>query len=421
MAAKHSPWRGRRRDATLQKRMATSSDAPIAHDLERHCRSLFERFGSGARPRVFFAPGRVNLMGAHLDYNGGPVMPTAIDRGTFLAVRARTDRTLRISSALDERILALDLDDLPATRDGRWSDYPLGVLRELRERVPAGAAGLDILFGGNLPIGAGLSSSASICVGTAFALSCVWDLGLARIDAVNIALAAERGFVGVQCGIMDPYAIGLARTGHVLWLDCKDASSAYLPFDTSRHAIAVADTLVRRELAQGAFNQRVQQCTDAFELLRRHQPDATCLRDVDRETFDRHRAKLDPILQRRAQHVIEEVARTFRARAALDRGDSQGFGNEMLRAHASLRDLFEVSVPELDQLVESASACAGVLGARLTGAGFGGCVVVLLERGAEDRVRESLTSDFVRRFQREPSIAVFGGDSGPREIAGPWN
>ncbi|MFN0244210.1 MAG: galactokinase [Planctomycetota bacterium] len=398
--------------------MATSSDSSIAEELERHCLSLVDRFGAGASPRAFFAPGRVNLMGAHLDYNGGPVMPTAIDRGTFVAVRLRRDRRLRIASVLDARVLEFDLDELPAVRAGRWSDYPIGVLRELCTRVPHDAPGLEILFGGNLPIGAGLSSSASICVGTAFALDRVWGIGLSRQEIVSTALAAERGFVGVQCGIMDPFAIGLARTGHILWLDCKDESSAYLPLDSAHHAIAVADSLVRRELAQGAFNERVQQCAQAFSTLRRHQPSATCLRDISREVLDRHRAELDPILARRAQHVVDEVRRTFRARDALLRGDPSGFGAEMLRAHASLRDLFEVSVPELDQLVESASACAGVLGARLTGAGFGGCVVVLLERGAEERVRARITEDYVRRFHRDPALAIFGGDSGPREVTG---
>jgi len=216
---------------------------------------------------------------------------------------------------------------------------------------------------------------------------------------------------------MDPYAVGLARAGHLLWLDCKDASSAYIPLETGRVSVAVADSLVRRELAQGAFNERVRQCAEAFERLRAARAGATCLRDVDLESFERHRGRLDPVIARRAEHVIREVARTFAARDALLRSDAIGFGVEMTRAHASLRDLFDVSVPELDQLVQSAVACEGVLGSRLTGAGFGGCTVILMMRGAEAEVRARVQADFERRFGRKPALGFFQGDSGPRELS----
>jgi galactokinase len=277
--------------------------------------------------------------------------------------------------------------------------------------------GFDLLFGGNLPVGAGLSSSASICVGTAVLLDALWELDCARMDLVHAALRAERGFVGVQCGIMDPYAVGLARAGSLLWLDCKDASSAYLPLDATQVSVAVADTLVRRELAQGAFNLRVKQCSEAFEGLRRHQPEASVLRDIRFDVLAEHQDELSPESARRAHHVVHEVARTFAARDALLRHDAKGFGAEMFRAHDSLRDLFEVSVPELDCLVESAADERGCYGARLTGAGFGGCVVALLAKGSEERVAERLITDFERRFGRRPVVEFFGGDPGPREIA----
>jgi len=392
-------------------------------ELERSLlehRALFQgRFGGGGVARLWFSPGRVNLMGAHLDYNGGPVMPTAIDRGTFFALRPRADGRIRLASTLEPGELELQTEALPSTPARRWSDYPVGVLREMQARAtergrPIG--GFDLLFGGNLPVGAGLSSSASICVGTALALSQTWGLDLPRLELVRVALAAERGFVGVQCGIMDPYAVGLARAGSLLWLDCKDATSAWMPLDTRQYSIAVADTLVRRELAQGAFNERVRQCERALAALAPHQPGATCLRDVRPETLDAQRAGLDPLLARRAEHVVCEVARTFAARAALLRGDLAGFGAEMTRAHASLRELFEVSVPELDTLVDAAAACEGVLGARLTGAGFGGCVVVLLRRGAETELLGGLEPAFRARFGRSPVVEFFGGDEGPREI-----
>jgi galactokinase len=391
--------------------------------LSSHAREFGRVFGSAGAARLFFSPGRINLMGAHLDYNGGPVMPTAVDRGTFLAVRARRDRRVVFASTLeDSRPLETDLDHLPPKRLQQWSDYPLGVLIEIgliartrgREKQ---CTGLDVLFGGNLPVGAGLSSSASICVGTAFALESVWRIGLERMDLVEAALRAEREFVGVQCGIMDPYAVGLARANSLLWLDCKDRTHSYLPLDTSKLSIGVADSLVRRELAQGAFNERVAQCREAFEVLSRRQTDARCLRDVHIETLTEFQHELSDVCARRAHHVIPEVARTFAARSALESGDAAGFGAQMFLTHASLRDLFEVSVPELDTLVESASRAEGCLGARLTGAGFGGCAVLLVKKGSEASVSARLVHEFTARFGRPPKIDFYGGDSGPREIA----
>lgn len=390
--------------------------------LARHRDEFRASFGAGGDVRLFFAPGRINLMGAHLDYNGGPVMPTAIDRGTFIALRPRSDTRVALASTLpDGARREFDLACLPGERTGAWVDYPLGVLREIHASARAigrtdALRGFDVSFGGNLPVGAGLSSSASICVGSAFAFDAAWGLGLPRTELVHAALRAERGFVGVQCGIMDPYAVGLARAGQLLWLDCKDATHAYLPLDTSSITIAVADSLVRRELAQGAFNERVAQCGHAFEALARHQPDARCLRDVTIDTLARHQHELAPEIARRARHVVHEVARTFAARDALVAGDVRGFGAEMFRTHESLRDLFEVSVPELDRLVESARESRVCLGARLTGAGFGGCAVLLIAKGHEAEVSARLVDDFARAFGRPPRIEFFGGDAGPREL-----
>ena len=237
------------------------------------------------------------------------------------------------------------------------------------------------------------------------------------MDLVDAALRAEREFVGVQCGIMDPYAVGLARANSLLWLDCKDRTYSYLPLDTAQLSIGVADTLVRRELAQGAFNERVAQCREAFEVLSRRQTDARCLRDVSSETLAAYQHELSDACARRAQHVIPEVARTFAARTALEGGDAKSFRAQLLLTHASLRDLFEVSVPELDTLVESASRAEGCLGARLTGAGFGGCAVLLVEKGSEASVSARLVAEFTARFGRPPKIDFYGGDSGPREIA----
>jgi galactokinase len=382
----------------------------------RHARAFRESYGGAKGMRLFFAPGRVNLMGAHLDYNGGPVMPMAIDRGTFIALRPRTDRRVCLRSTSEKGETALELGEGAFARRGQWADYPSGVIANLLPRAPA-APGLDVLFGGNLPVGAGLSSSASICVGTAFALAKAWNLTLSPLESARVALTAEREFVGVRCGIMDPYAVGLARAGHLLWLDCKDASYEHLPVDHGSVSVAVADSGVRRELAQGAFNQRVAEAARAFEVLRPYAELATCLRDVPLEVYRERRGMLDEVTARRAEHVIREVRRTFEARERLLAGDLAGFGARMVETHQSLRELYEVSVSELDCLVEAAVACPGVHGARLTGAGFGGCVVILVDKRAARDAASNVADAFARRFDRRPTVELFGGDEGPRELA----
>jgi galactokinase len=368
---------------------------PLEEELSRLARALEERRGraSGEGPtRLFFSPGRVNLMGAHLDYNGGPVLPMAIDRGTFLAIRPRADRRIDLAAEASPEGLLLDLDALPEGRAGAWYDYPVGVVRALLARVGDGTSelrGADVLFGGNLPIGAGLSSSASICVGTAHALDRFWGLGLDVGAHVQAALWAEREYVGVRCGIMDPYAVGLARPDSLLWLDCKDVSTEHVPLDTARVCIAVADTGVRRELAAGAFNERVGECVAAFEALRAHATGATCLRDVPLDVLEEHVDELPAPVALRARHVLEEVQRTFAARSALRAGDLGGFGAQMSRAHVSLREKFEVSVPELDSLVDAALEVDGA---------------------------ERLPAAHEARFGVRPPVEFFSGDPGPREV-----
>jgi len=400
-------------------RSSSTREAHIEDALRRHAQRFVESFpeSSGEPVRRFFSPGRVNLMGAHLDYNGGPVAPMAIDRGTYFAVRTRSDRRVRMASVSEQGLLETNLDRLPRLRAGRWFDYPVGVLRQLVAGAPD-ARGFDLLFGGDMPVGAGLSSSASICVGTAFVLDALWELGRTARERVEVALHAEREFVGVRCGIMDPFAVGLAREGQILWLDCKDVTVEHLPVDHARYCVAVADTLVRRELAQGAFNQRVAEASEAFERLRVYVEGASVLRDIPAEVLEEHEHELEPNLARRARHVVEEVRRTFEARVALLAGDVPGFGARMFTSHRSLRELYEVSAPELDCLVDAAARTRGVLGARLTGAGFGGCAVMLVERERADDALEAIARAFDDRFGRRPAVQTFGGDRGPRELLG---
>ncbi|MEZ5979404.1 MAG: galactokinase [Planctomycetota bacterium] len=386
---------------------------PVACDLDREFAS---RFGGGERPRAFHAPGRVNLMGAHLDYNGGAVMPMAIDRGTLALVRATRSGRVRLASVRERGEFDAPLDALPDAPTGRWYDYPIGVVRQLRDRF-AGGSGIDVLFAGDLPIGAGLSSSASICVVTALGVDRVLGGDSGPSEWIERALASERGFVGVQCGIMDPFAVGLGRPGHLLWLDCSDRSTEHVPLDAGRYAVGIVDSGVRRELAAGEFNVRVAQCGELLAILRGRDESVRWLRDVDPGAFERSRSSLPEVLVRRGEHVFGEFVRTGEARAALARGDVARFGSLMTQSHASLRDCYEVSIPELDTIVDAATDVPGVLGARLTGAGFGGCCVVLLERGATESLAEDVERTFMQRHGHRPTISFFAGGEGPREVA----
>ncbi len=387
----------------------------LEESFARHVARFVEHFGVGAPARRFFSPGRVNLMGAHLDYNGGPVMPMALDRGTFLALRPRTDDRLELASTLEQETLSTRLSNLPRASAGRWYDYPLGVVSRLlaEERATIGA---DVLFGGNLPIGAGLSSSASICVGTAHAFRSLWGRPEDPLACIEAALWGEREWVGVQCGIMDPYAVALSRPGHALWIECKDGRFEHLPLGSDELAIAIVDSGIRRELAKGDFNQRVSECAEAFARLRPLAQTAEVLCEVPAALVEGAGERLGPLLTRRALHVANEVARTRAARAALLAGDHAELGRCISATHASLRDLYQVSVPELDCLAEAALGHPGVLGARLTGAGFGGCVVVLLRTAARAGLAEHLEREFERRFARNPPVFFFRSGAGPREF-----
>lgn len=418
---------------TLSRSPAAAPASPAeAALLEPLQRAFAARFGPGAPLRLFFAPGRVNLMGAHLDYNGGAVMPTAIDRGTFIAARPAPGGRVRLASTLEQATFegrlpaatsapgrtAAGQPGWPERPAGAWFDYPLGVLREAHQ---AGQLrdGLDLLFGGNLPIGAGLSSSASICVGTALTVEALLGAPPAGGGArhwVAQALAAERGFVGVRCGIMDPFAVALSRQDHLLWLDCLDESLEHLPLRSNAVSIGICDSGQRRDLAAGAFNQRVAEAQALLRLLEPDQTRARFLRQVPAERFHERAAGLPAELRRRGEHIFGELARVWRARELLQNGQLPAFGALLTNTHASLRDLYEVSTPELDCLVELAVSQPGVWGSRLTGAGFGGCTVMLVTPGHEDAVAEAIRPGFAARFGREPGLRFYRGDPGPREL-----
>jgi galactokinase len=347
---------------------------------------------------VVRSPGRVNLIGEHTDYNQGFVLPAAVDRGITMALKARSDRRY-VLHALDlGRRLEGDLGEL-APHPERWPNYLLGVLDQLqKEGKPMG--GFELVYGGDLPMGAGMSSSAALECGLAFAMNELYGLGLDRLTMAKLSQAAEHSFVGVKCGIMDQMASLLSQKDHVMMLDCQDLSCRFVPFH-SPVKIFLCDTQVARALAESGYNQRRSQCEAGVALLRKYAPAVQSLRDVSLELLDAHRSELDPIVYRRCRYVIEENLRVIAACKALERDDLKTLGHLMNQSHQGLSQAYEVSCPELDVLAEAAAALPGVLGARMMGAGFGGCTINLVEVGAEDAFVQGMAPAFAKI--RKPS------------------
>ena len=371
---------------------------------------------SAGKARAFFAPGRANLLGAHLDYNGGCVMPVALSKGTYAVAALRADGLLVAESEQfpGERV-EVPLRELAPGRTQGWSAYLEGALWTAQEawgRLP----GIELQVAADLPMAKGLSSSASIeCV----VVRAVADLLGARTgedELIRLAHAAETRYVGVRCGILDQTAIFLGREDSVLHFDCTELTREHLPLDGRKALVAVVDTGTARGLAASAFNQRVAECTRALAMLQEIMPGVACLRDVRRADFERSASSLPVVLQHRVQHVIDEQERTDRGAAALRRGDLAEFGAMMTAAHDSLRDLYEVSTPELDALVSAAVSVPGCYGSRLTGAGFGGCVVALVHPAARAEFDARVPRAYREFCGRDTEVMWFAPAGGPREL-----
>lgn len=342
------------------------------------------------------APGRVNLVGEHTDYNDGYVLPIAIEQSLWAAAAPRDDDVLRVySDALRDRH-AWPLSRGPDAGAPRWTRYVHGVATLLRPRTPS-LRGADLLIAGDLPLGGGLSSSAALEVCTALALCGLAGCDLPLEELAAIGRAAEHEFAGVPCGLMDQYASLLSRQGCALLLDCRSRRFEHVPCRLDRHALLVVDSGVRHELAAGEYAARRRECGEALELLRRACPQAAALRDVTPADVAGCAADQAPRwdagalrLLSRARHVVTENERTLAAAAALRAEDWPELGRLMSASHASLRDDYQVSCAELDAIVDDLERCPGVLGARMTGGGFGGCVVALVEERRADRVAAQL-------------------------------
>ena len=340
-------------------------------------KGFISRFGS-TPARMFFSPGRVNLIGEYTDINGGYVLPAAIDLGTYYAVRPNDTRTLNIYSETldDQKSIALDPSAEPAP-EGSWQDYVVGLLYDFHKQGLDGG-GLDIFVSSDLPQSSGLSSSASFTTGLAFLLNDCWDSGIERVELAQAARRVENDFVGVHCGIMDPFAVALGKAGHCIYLHCQSLEYDLVPINMEGYDIVIADTQVPRRLASSAYNDRRAECNAALQALRKLL-DLDCLVEASGEDIEAcEELKSMPLPCKRARHVVSENVRVEESVAAIRGGDLAHFGELMQASHASLRDDFEVSCPELDVLVDAAMRVPHVLGSRMTGAGFGGCTVSIV-------------------------------------------
>jgi galactokinase len=382
--------------------------------IAARCRS---EFGNDAGFQRFFAPGRVNLVGAHLDYNGGDVLPMAVDRGIYVAMRLRDDGRIRLSS-LDQS-LVVDVDASEVGERTRptfgWGGYPLGVWRGFRQGH-AVTRGFEAVYGGDLPMASGLSSSAAIEVVTAIALDALHGTRLDRQQLALLAHRAETGFVGVQCGIMDQFASALGRAGQVLWLHCAGPRWEHVPFDPAACEVLVMDTRKPRALAKSGFNERVAQCATALRILRTHVRELPHLAAYTIADLESARDSMADVLFRRARHVVTEMDRIREGAAALRRHDYATLGAQLDKSHASTATDYDVSCLELDVVTDAARACPEVFGARLTGAGFGGCAIALIRPGTADSVAARVGAVFEQRFGVAPGFDVLRVGAGPGAV-----
>ena len=352
----------------------------------------------GTRPRIYRAPGRVNLIGEHTDYNDGFVMPAAVAFSTYVAIAARPDGKLIIRSEEFPGSFQFDLDHLPPQRTGAWCDYVLGVATVLQQRG-CELAGANLLIHGDVPIGAGLSSSAAIEVASALAMLSLGETRLPLPEIAQLCRQAENNFVGARVGIMDQFVSCMAKAGHAILLDCRSLEFKFVQIPADLRLV-VCNTMVKHDLATGAYNTRRAECEEGVRYFARYDPTIRALRDVSPELLEQHARDLPATIWKRCCHVVRENQRTMDAARALANGDLDRMKELMRESHRSLRDLYQVSCRELDIMVEAAEGLPGFCGGRMTGGGFGGCTVNL--------VRQENASEFAaqvaERYQRATGI-----------------
>ncbi len=368
----------------------------------------------GQTPRIFRAPGRVNLIGEHTDYNEGFVMPAAVEFSAYVGACANPQRHLVIQSKEFPGQFQFEIDRLPERRTGEWCDYVLGVARVLQQNGVK-LAGANLLLHGEVPIGSGLSSSAALEVASALAFLAVSNADLPRPEIAKLCRKAENEFIGARVGIMDQFVSCTGKAGHALLLDCRSLEYKFAPIPDGIELV-VCNTKVKHDLATGAYNKRREECEEAVHSFAKWDPKVHALRDVSVAMLEQHVKELTPVIAKRSTHVICENQRTLDAARAFADGDLAKVGHLMRESHDSLRDLYEVSCRELDVMVDSAEGLPGFIGGRMTGGGFGGCTVNLVREESAQEFANQIAARYRKATGIEPQIYLCTAQDGAREI-----
>ena len=381
-------------------------------------KDMFKRVYSEVAEKVFFAPGRVNLIGEHTDYNGGNVFPCALTFGTYAVTRKRNDKKIRFYSENFETlgIIEVNIDEIEYNKEHDWANYPKGVIWAFENSGMKIDSGFDILYYGNIPNGAGLSSSASIEVVTGVVLKDLYNLTIDMVDIVKCSKVAENQFIGVNCGIMDQFVIGMGKKNSAILLDTNTLKYQYANMELDGASIVIANTNKRRGLADSKYNERRTECETALKDLQ-SKLEINSLCELNEEEFEENRYLIkDEVCAKRAKHAINENQRTLKAVKALENSDIELFGKLMNESHVSLRDDYEVTGIELDTLVEIAWKEAGVIGSRMTGAGFGGCTVSIVKDEFVDNFIKNVGTEYKSKIGYEAAFYVAQIGEGARRI-----
>ena len=377
-----------------------------------------ELFGNEGEIGVYFAPGRVNLIGEHTDYNGGHVFPCALTIGTYMAARKRSDRKVRFYSMNFESlgVIECSLDNLTPKDNGEWTNYPMGIIWAFEGRGMKLDTGLDICLYGNIPNGSGLSSSASLEVVTGFMLRDIYGFDVTNQDLALIGQYSENNFNGCNCGIMDQFASAMGKADNAIFLDCNTLKFEYAPIKLEGAKIVVTNSMVKHSLVTSAYNDRRNESAQALKDLQ-----TVCgietLGDLTEDEFEKYKSSIkDEVNRARAKHAVYENQRTIKAVAALKDNDIETFGKLMNASHISLRDDYETSCEEVDVLVEEAWKIDGVIGSRITGGGFGGCTVSIVKDEAIDEFKEKLTAAYEEKVKKTPEFYVVSIGDGPSRL-----
>ncbi len=372
--------------------------------------------------RIFKSPGRVNLIGEHTDYNGGFVFPAALTMDTTVLARPRNDRQINLIATDLKQMVRANLDELDKWKHLRWGNYQLGVADEL-QKAGYKLCGCDLMYDDKVPLGSGLSSSAAIEIATAVALVALGDSyhGIKReidmVDLAKIAQKAEHNYIGVKCGIMDQFASAMGKKNMAIFLDCRDLTWEMVPLVMKGYKLVIANTNIKRSLGSEKYNERRSECEKGLEQLRHIFPDASYLRDISVDDFLTYQEEIsDETIRKRVAHVVYENERVIKALEALKKDRLEEFGELMNASHDSLRDLYEVTGVELDTLVEQARKVEGVLGSRMTGAGFGGCTVNLVREDKVQEFIERVGKAYNKVIGHDASFYITEAGDGGREI-----